>query len=54
MVGRGAKEVEVLENVGVPTEAGADEEAMNTKGVGKGAKDGVDVGGDGVGGKGID
>jgi len=51
LVVRGAKEAAVQEKVGLPGEAGTDEEeAMNTKGVGKEAKEGVD----GVGDKGID
>jgi murein DD-endopeptidase MepM/ murein hydrolase activator NlpD len=53
---RRAKDVEVQENVGVPTaETVANEEVMNTKGVGGGAGDGVDPADIGVGGgKGID
>jgi len=54
LVVRGAKDVEVQEKVGLPGDAGADEEAMNTEGVGKGAKGGVDVDGAGVGDKRID
>jgi murein DD-endopeptidase MepM/ murein hydrolase activator NlpD len=56
LVVRGAKEEAVQDKVGIPAEAGgaAGEEAMNTKSIGNGAKEGVDVGGDGLGDKGID